>query len=190
MVTRFGCRPGHIQTKHNWTPITLPCVKSLETSARVFDCTGGISGLMSKIKRARSDAYALSPAEAGNPEPAGQRLGPHPPGRIEAADGNDAARREFRAGGVGGGGGPAGRAGHDPAAGLLQPVRAEDNSPAINRWVFGREGSKSRQGRQNTCTWRILSFAPCGAWTGLLAVVPAMNSDESRAGRWAIFGRP
>jgi hypothetical protein len=52
----FWGRPGHIQTKHNSTPITLPSVKSLETSARVFDCTGGISGLISKIKRARSDA--------------------------------------------------------------------------------------------------------------------------------------
>jgi len=50
-------RPGLIQTKHNPARITSPSVKSLETSTRVFDCTGGISGLMSKIKRARSDAY-------------------------------------------------------------------------------------------------------------------------------------
>src|SRR6059036_1957676 len=65
-----------------------------------------------------------------------------------------------------------------------QPDRAKDNSPAIYRWVFGRNENESRQGRKNIGeTARGFFFRPCGAWTDLWPLIPAMN-------RWAIVGRP
>ena len=61
--------------------------------------------------------------------------------------------------------------------------RAKDNGPAIYRWVSGRQGNESRQGRKNTPALPHNFFRPCGAWTGSFAIVPAIN-------RWAIVGRP
>lgn len=55
--------------------------------------------------------------------------------------------------------------GHAPDVGgawLPQPVRAKDNSPAFQRWVSGRKGNKSRQGRKNTPALPTGSFVPEG----------------------------
>ncbi len=44
-----------------------------------------------------------------------------------------------------------------------QPGRAKENSPAIYRWVPGRRGNESRQGRKKlSATLLVISFAPTG----------------------------
>ena len=61
--------------------------------------------------------------------------------------------------------------------------RAKENSPAIYRWVSGRKGNESRQGRKNTRVLPHDFFRPCGACACLGIGCPPLK-------RWAIFGRP
>src|SRR6185503_6951688 len=59
--------------------------------------------------------------------------------------------------------------------------RAKENSPAFQRWVYGREANESRQGRKKS-SLPDRSFAP-----------PGLNRISIRNPRlkpWAIFGRP